>query len=130
MQQNLTSQQFSSKVWLYDRPLAAELLSISLRKLDALIARGDLAPVRIDGRVLLSPAELQRFIELKSIAVLLPRELLELQRRATAAQLQNDPQRTAKVLKALEVFKAALTENESFSNSTKKQKQKKDDSQK
>ena len=49
-----------------DRNEAAKALRISIRKLDYLIERGELTPVRIDGRVLVAWAELQRFVESKS----------------------------------------------------------------
>jgi hypothetical protein len=50
-----------------DRSEAATALRISIRKLDYLIGRGVIHPVRIDGRVLVAWAELQRFVENKSV---------------------------------------------------------------
>jgi len=49
-----------------DRNEAAQALRISTRKLDYLIERGEITPVRIDGRVLVAWAELLRFVESKS----------------------------------------------------------------
>jgi hypothetical protein len=49
-----------------DRNEAAGALRISTRKLDYLIERGSISPVRIDGRVLVAWAELLRFVESKS----------------------------------------------------------------
>lgn len=46
-----------------DRNEAAGALRISIRKLDYLIERGSIAPLRIDGRVLVAWAELLRFVE-------------------------------------------------------------------
>lgn len=46
---------------LYDRKEAARQLSISVRALDYLIARKELATRRIGARVLISRAELARF---------------------------------------------------------------------
>jgi hypothetical protein len=46
-----------------DRNEAAGVLRISTRKLDYLIERGSIAPVRIDGRVLVAWVELLRFVE-------------------------------------------------------------------
>jgi len=51
-----------------DRNEAAEALRISVRKIDYLISRGDLVATRIDGRVLVAWAELQRFVTSKSTA--------------------------------------------------------------
>jgi hypothetical protein len=57
-------------VWLpplvLDRNEAATALRISIRKLDDLIGRGDITATRIDGRVLVSWTELQRFVASKS----------------------------------------------------------------
>jgi hypothetical protein len=50
-----------------DRNEAATALRISTRKLDYLIERGSIHPVRIDGRVLVAWAELLRFVESKSV---------------------------------------------------------------
>jgi hypothetical protein len=49
-----------------DRNEAATALRISTRKLDYLIGRGAIRPVRIDGRVLVAWVELLRFIESRS----------------------------------------------------------------
>jgi hypothetical protein len=49
-----------------DRNEAAGVLRISIRKLDYLIERGSIAPVRIDGRVLVAWVELLRFVESKA----------------------------------------------------------------
>jgi hypothetical protein len=46
-----------------DRNEAAGVLRISTRKLDYLIERGSIAPLRIDGRVLVAWDELLRFVE-------------------------------------------------------------------
>lgn len=46
-----------------DRNEAAGVLRISIRKLDYLIERGSIAPVRLDGRVLVAWVELLRFVE-------------------------------------------------------------------
>jgi hypothetical protein len=51
-----------------DRNEAAKALRISIRKLDYLIERGEISPVRIDNRVLVAWAELLRFVESKSVA--------------------------------------------------------------
>lgn len=50
-----------------DRNEAARALRISTRKLDYLIGRGAIRPVRIDGRVLVAWDELLRFIESKTV---------------------------------------------------------------
>lgn len=47
--------------FLLSRRQAAQSLSISLRTLDYLIARGKLTMRRIGRRVLIEPAELERF---------------------------------------------------------------------
>lgn len=47
---------------LYTRSEAAELLAVSLRKLDELIAAGTLAAVRLDRRPRIAAAELDRYI--------------------------------------------------------------------
>lgn len=49
------------------RAEAAAALRISLRKLDYLIQRGEIAPVRIDGRVLVAYTELLRFVEANTV---------------------------------------------------------------
>lgn len=46
-----------------DRNESARALRISIRKLDYLIERGSITPVRIDGRVLVAWVELLRFVE-------------------------------------------------------------------
>lgn len=46
---------------LLDKKTSANLLAISLRKLDYLIASGELKPRRIGRRVLLSYKQLQKF---------------------------------------------------------------------
>lgn len=51
---------------IYNRKDAAKYLKISVRKLDYLIASGDLAAVRIDKRTLISSSELLSFIERKT----------------------------------------------------------------
>jgi excisionase family DNA binding protein len=48
---------------LYDLQSAADLLSISLRKIYHLIERGEISTVRIDKRVLIAWEELRRFVE-------------------------------------------------------------------
>jgi hypothetical protein len=48
-----------------DRQESAAALRISVRKLDDLIHRREIAATRIDGRVLVSWAELLRFVESK-----------------------------------------------------------------
>lgn len=53
---------------LYSRIEAAEKLSISLRTLGTLIARGSIRVRRIGGRVLISHRELERFAEEGSVA--------------------------------------------------------------
>jgi excisionase family DNA binding protein len=52
---------------LYDRSEAAEILKIGLRTLAKLIARGEIATVRIGGRTLISSGELLAFIERKTV---------------------------------------------------------------
>ncbi len=47
--------------FLLSRRVAAQSLSISLRTLDSLIAAGKLTVRRIGRRVLIEPAELERF---------------------------------------------------------------------
>jgi hypothetical protein len=47
---------------LLDRTDAADALSVTVRKLDALVERRDIVPTVIDGRILISRAELERFI--------------------------------------------------------------------
>ncbi len=47
---------------LLSKTEAAERLSISVRSLHAWISRGDLASVRIGGRVLIRPEDLRSFI--------------------------------------------------------------------
>ena len=51
---------------LYDRDEAAKMLSISVRKLDQLVARGDLKPRRIDDCVRFCISDLIRFASLNS----------------------------------------------------------------
>jgi excisionase family DNA binding protein len=48
---------------LLDREEAAELLSISLRHLDTLVAAGELTPVRIGRAVRFRPEEIDAFIQ-------------------------------------------------------------------
>jgi len=61
-----TSQQVSIPPLVLDRQEAAAALRISTRKLDYLIQRGEVTATRIDGRVLVAWAELQRFVASKS----------------------------------------------------------------
>ena len=51
---------------LYKREEAAEMLAISLRKLDQLVVRGELKPRRIDDCVRFYVVELIRFASLNS----------------------------------------------------------------
>jgi hypothetical protein len=67
--QTRESQAGSLPPLVLDRNEAATALRISTRKLDYLIVRGSIVPVRIDGRVLVAWAELLRFIESKSAGV-------------------------------------------------------------
>jgi len=46
---------------LLDRKRSANLLSISLRTLDALLARRELAPTRVGRRVLIHRRDLEKF---------------------------------------------------------------------
>lgn len=47
---------------LYNRPDAADRLCLSVNALDRLIKTGNLRPVRVGSRVLISDAEIARFI--------------------------------------------------------------------
>ncbi len=58
---------------LYGRREAAQLLSISVRSLDYMVADGRLRCRRIGGRVLLTPQELARFVD--SLPVTEPHEM-------------------------------------------------------
>jgi len=51
-----------------NRREAAEALRISVRQLDSLLRRGEIAATRIDSRVVVSWRELLRFVEKKSRA--------------------------------------------------------------
>jgi hypothetical protein len=68
MRSETVNQQRQSAVPLLvlDRQGAATALCISVRKLDYLIQRGEVAATRVDGRVLVAWAELLRFVECKS----------------------------------------------------------------
>lgn len=57
---------------LLTKPEAADYLRISIRKLDYLVAAGDIAPTRIDGRVLFSRSELDRYIVSRTAPVRVP----------------------------------------------------------
>jgi excisionase family DNA binding protein len=63
----IAPQQSLSIPRLVNRKAAAQTLGLSLRKIDYLLARGELAAVKIDGRTLIACSEIQRFVESKTV---------------------------------------------------------------
>jgi hypothetical protein len=72
MQQEHKDEQPESKlpVLVLARPETAAVLRISVRKLDYLIERGELRPLRIGGRVLVAWSELCRFVAERQAAAI------------------------------------------------------------
>jgi excisionase family DNA binding protein len=67
MQQANTEKHTNASPILATRFEGADVLRISLRKFDSLLARGELGYVRIDGKVLIPYSELLRFIRARMV---------------------------------------------------------------